>query len=428
MSVGRSVVDLACSTGTENGNGALAVDGSAMTTGTPSGPAVTIFHGDACDLLPSLDPGSVDLLITSPPYWGHRTYEQEHNWDIFKDWLGTGAQKTDVPDYEWYRERGGSLGLEPVPDWYIAHLVEMIERFRPALKSSGSLWINLGDTYFARWASIRQSGRQGLGDKSRQRRRTPMGGYRQEKQLLLIPARFAIAMQEKRWILRNDVIWYKPNVPPRPEKDRLRLSHEHFFHFVARPTNGRARYYYDLSETETGSNDVITHYVRPGESGHTEFDQGKNQRWLADKIEGPNIANVFKRTFYQMMLKFQIGLHPRSVGTSLAIPQAVWDSWQPHLGRPDLISRDDGTQALQHPDVGGGGTPAWIHVFDIEVSSATHPSPIAIKQTIMTDAASIARYAIEEVPNHAFLETGAAVAVIATIHRRLSTWWPELTL
>ena len=92
MSVGRSVVDLACSTGTENGNGALAVDGSAMTTGTPSGPAVTIFHGDACDLLPSLDPGSVDLLITSPPYWGHRTYEQEHNWDIFKDWLGTGAQ------------------------------------------------------------------------------------------------------------------------------------------------------------------------------------------------------------------------------------------------------------------------------------------------------------------------------------------------
>ena len=96
-----------------------------------------------------------------------------------------------------------------------------------------------------------------------------MGGYRQEKQLLLVPARFAIAMQEKRWILRNDVIWYKPNVPPRPETDRLRLSHEHFFHFVVRPTNGRAKYYYDISETETGSNDVITHFVRPGENGHT---------------------------------------------------------------------------------------------------------------------------------------------------------------
>ena len=156
-----------------------------------------------------------------------------------------------------------------MPDWYIAHLVELIELFRPALKPSGSIWINLGDTYFARWSSIRQNGRQGLGDKSRQRRRTPMGGYRQEKQLLLIPARFAIAMQERRWILRNDVIWHKPNIPPRPERDRLRLSHEHFFHFVVRPTNGRAKYYYDLSEAEAGSNDVITYHVRPGENGHT---------------------------------------------------------------------------------------------------------------------------------------------------------------
>ena len=68
----------------------------------------------------------------------------------------------------------------------------------------------------------------------------------------------------------------------------------------------------------------------------------QNQRWLAERIEGPNIANVFKRTFYQMTLKFQLGVHPRSVGTSLAIPQAVWDSWQPHLGRPELVSCGEG--------------------------------------------------------------------------------------
>ena len=76
-------------------------------------------------------------------------------------------------------------------------------------------------------------------------------------------------MQDRRWILRNDLIWHKPNVPPRPETDRLRLSHEHFFHFVVRPTSGRARYYYDLAEVETGSNDVVTRYVRPGENGHS---------------------------------------------------------------------------------------------------------------------------------------------------------------
>ena len=243
--------------------------GVRMVSYASAAPAATVLQGDAYDLLPSLDPKSIDLLITSPPYWGHRTYEQDHNWSIYQDWLETGAGRDDVPGYEWYRRNGGALGLEPLPDWYVCHLVEMFELFRPSLKPSGSLWINVGDTYFARWSSIRQSGRQGLGDTSRQRRRTPMGGYRQEKQLLLVPARFAIAMQEKRWILRNDLIWHKPNVPPRPETDRLRLSHEHFFHFVLRPTNGRARYYYDLSETEAASNDVVTQYVRPGENGHT---------------------------------------------------------------------------------------------------------------------------------------------------------------
>jgi DNA modification methylase len=96
-----------------------------------------------------------------------------------------------------------------------------------------------------------------------------MGGYRQEKQLLLIPARFAIAMQEKRWILRNDMIWYKPNVPPRPEKDRLRLAHEHFFHFVHRPKEGRARYFYDQRYVEPGGNDVTVVNARAGRDNHS---------------------------------------------------------------------------------------------------------------------------------------------------------------
>ena len=153
----------------------------------------------------------------------------------------------------------------------------------------------------------------------------------------------------------------------------------------------------------------------------------KNQRWLAERIEGPNIANVFKRTFYQMMLKFQLGMHSRSVGTSLAIPQAVWDSWQPHLGRPDLALRRDGTYALQHPNAGDTGVRAWIYIFDIDAKSAMHPSPIIVRRTIVTDAASIARYALEEVPNHAFSDAGATGTIVATIHRRLSEWWPELS-
>ena len=228
-----------------------------------------LVQGDTFDLLPELPADSVDLIITSPPYWGHRSYGQDHNWQVLKAWEAQGHTHEEVPPYVWYREHGGMLGLEPVPDWFVAHLVEILERGRHCLKAGGSVWVNVGDTYFARWSSIRENGRQGLGDQERSRRRTPMGGYRQEKQLLLIPTRFAIAMQERRWILRNDLIWYKPNVPPRPEKDRLRLAHEHFFHFVKRPKEGRAKYFYDLSRTEREGNDVVTCPVRPGEDGHS---------------------------------------------------------------------------------------------------------------------------------------------------------------
>ena len=141
--------------------------------------------GDAYDLMAELPPGSVDLFLTSPPYWGLRTYDQSHNEDILRDWITCGGDVNTPPPYAWYRERGGTLGLELTPEWYAAHLVEIFQRGADALKPGGSLWVNIGDTYFARWSSIRQGGRQGLGDNARTRRRVPMGGYRQEKQLLL---------------------------------------------------------------------------------------------------------------------------------------------------------------------------------------------------------------------------------------------------
>ena len=152
----------------------------------------------------------------------------------------------------------------------------------------------------------------------------------------------------------------------------------------------------------------------------------RNPRWLAERIEGPNIANVFKRTFYQMMLKFQLGVHPRSVGTALAIPQAVWDSWQPHLGRPDLVTQADGTHALEGVGPRHSGVRAWIYVFDIDARHSTHPSPIVVTRAIATTAAAIAYHALEEVPQRAFSEAASADAVLAAIQRRVSEWWPEL--
>jgi len=96
-----------------------------------------------------------------------------------------------------------------------------------------------------------------------------MGGIRQEKQLLLIPARVAIACQDRGWILRNDLIWYKPNATPRPEGDRLKLAHEHFFHFVNKPKLGRPKYHYRLASAEERKNDVVSVNVEAGEGDHT---------------------------------------------------------------------------------------------------------------------------------------------------------------
>lgn len=232
--------------------------------------------GDAFDRASNLAVGSVDCIVTSPPYWGLRSYGHEHDEQVLDQWSSAHPQmtrtelRTHVPGYAWYRENGGVLGLEPYPDWFVGHLVEIFEKFREAIKPTGNLWVNLGDTYFARWSSIRSDGRQGLGENPRTRRRTPAGDYLRDKQQLLVPARFAIAMQDAGWILRNDVIWSKSDVPPRPTNDdRLRLSHEHFFHFVRRPKEGRAKYYYDLSAAESGARDVVHVPRAKGRDGHS---------------------------------------------------------------------------------------------------------------------------------------------------------------
>jgi site-specific DNA-methyltransferase (cytosine-N4-specific) len=227
-----------------------------------------VVHGDAFELLRRVGTETVNLVVTSPPYWGLRSYGHPHDEGILERWKVAGCEAERVPPYDWYKASGGQLGLEPYPHWYVTHLVEFFQRVSRVLKPDGSVWVNLGDTYFARWASVRDGGRQGYVD-TRTRRRTPSGGYLKDKQLLLMPARFAIAMQDSGWILRNDLIWAKPNVMPRPERDRLRLSHEHWFHFVKPNPKGRAKYYYDLEQCEEDALDVVTCATVPGPEGHS---------------------------------------------------------------------------------------------------------------------------------------------------------------
>src|SRR6266496_474011 len=128
-----------------------------------------------------------------------------------------------------------------------------------------------------------------------------------------------------------------------------------------------------------------------------------NLHWLGEGIEGPNIANVFKRTFYQMMFKFSFGKSESCAGTALAIPAAVWDSWQRFLGAPQLVKVRDGTFRLKAPGRTSRSmkVPAWIYVFDMDAKEKVTPSRMHIDRIIGASSEALAHYALEEAPSAA---------------------------
>lgn len=155
-----------------------------------------------------------------------------------------------------------------------------------------------------------------------------------------------------------------------------------------------------------------------------------NPWWLSDKIEGPNIANVFKRTFYQLMFKFEIATSAACAGCVLAIPCSVWDSWQRFLGEPELRVSPDGVIELvaseleySDIDIGEVGTrgPSWIYVFDFDESSEITPSPMRIKHIVSTTAGVLARHALERAPKAAL--TQLETTLYPTLKRRLQKYW-----
>lgn len=123
-----------------------------------------LYVGDALEVMKTLKCESIDMFMTSPPYWGHRDY---------------GIR--------------GQIGLEATPEQYIQTLVEYFHELKRILKSTGSFYLNMGDTYV-------------------------------KKTLQLIPARLTIALQKDGWILRSDIIWFKPNHMPSSVKDRLMMA------------------------------------------------------------------------------------------------------------------------------------------------------------------------------------------------------------
>jgi len=140
-----------------------------------------ILTGDVFDRLPELPSESIHMVMTSPPYWNLRDYGE-----------------------------ADQLGLEETPEEFVENLADVFDEVKRVLRPDGSLWLNLGDTY-------------------------------DNKDLQQIPARVALELQNRGWILRNRVTWAKPNPMPQSVKDRLNDTTEAVFHFVKNKD-----YWYDL--------------------------------------------------------------------------------------------------------------------------------------------------------------------------------------
>jgi site-specific DNA-methyltransferase (cytosine-N4-specific) len=228
-----------------------------------------ILTGDCRDILPTLEAGSVQCCVTSPPYWGLRDYgtAQWEGGDAGCEHLVPNSYRTStlglakgVASHESamrHAEKTGhiykalcgqcgarridsQLGLESTPEEYIEKMVAVFRAVWRVLRDDGTLWINLGDSYAGssaigwREGNLLKNGgnsnRDGIG-------RVP--GLK-PKDLCMMPARLALAMQADGWYLRSEIVWHKPNPMPESVTDRPTKAHE-MIYLLAK----RERYFYD---------------------------------------------------------------------------------------------------------------------------------------------------------------------------------------
>ena len=209
---------------------------------------IRVLHGDCREVLKTLPDRSVQMVCTSPPYYGLRSY-------------------LDVDHTDKHME----IGTEPSPEAYIAELVAVFREVRRVLRDDGTVWLNLGDSYAGN--GVNRNGLSnsviGSGQDGACKQRAIAGNVRSSvpdglkpKDLLMIPARVAIALQADGWYLRSDTIWHKPNPMPESCTDRPTSSHEHVFLLTK-----NARYYYDADavreESDPAQEDHNRRYAKP---------------------------------------------------------------------------------------------------------------------------------------------------------------------
>ncbi len=170
-------------------------------------PNIVLHVGDALEVMAAMPAGTADCIVTSPPYWSKRDYGVT-----------------------------GQYGLEPDMTGYVETLRSVFSEARRVLADDGTCWLNLGDSYSA--GNGTASGLHGYVGASLVGRRALS---LPPKNLLGLPWRVAFALQQDGWIIRNAIVWHKPNAMPESVRDRLNCRHELIFLLVK-----QASYWFDL--------------------------------------------------------------------------------------------------------------------------------------------------------------------------------------
>jgi len=311
-----------------------------------------ILQGHAVDLLKAMPNNSVHCVVTSPPYWGLRSYKtepqvwggeagHEHGWGETS--IRTQSPQRDasggVGGGKVYGSRGeqpgnsgrafksdtdrfcscsawrGELGSEPTPELYVKHIVDVFREVRRVLRDDGVMFLNLGDSY---WGGKGQSGHSSpeyqaarvaagkslsspaahVGGPGRMR---PSDGHHpilKPKDLVGIPWRVALALQADGWYLRSDIIWAKPNPIPESVTDRPTKSHEYLFLLTKSP-----RYFFDQEAVRedyknakiNSSKRPITGFrsTPPGSKNHSALGKPQSEFY---KNTGRNLRTVWTIT------------------------------------------------------------------------------------------------------------------------------------
>ena len=166
-----------------------------------------IYNESNCETLERMPDGFLDCIVTSPPYWGLRDYGVE-----------------------------GQLGLERTVEEYILKLVSIFDLCMAKLKTTGTCWVNLGDTYISEGGASRHKGyADPKYSNGRNGEHIEPHAFPQTflpKSLANVPNQFSIEMCRRGWILRNEIIWWKPNAMPQSAKDRFTVDYEKLFFFT----------------------------------------------------------------------------------------------------------------------------------------------------------------------------------------------------